>query len=181
MAPGGERTIPPHAPLAAVTEEGPRSGAGVGLLTAALLSFVGALTLANAPYLFFGYGLSAFAVFAIALACRPGSRIGFVVGLVVGVAVYLTAQSVSLFVGAGAAVANAATTIAAIRRAFLRTSLVVRAGRPGGRPPRRGGVGRAGGALGALLRPGGAGLVKASRSAGGMWMPSWSPPPRPSC
>ena len=104
MAPGGERTIPPHAPLAAVTEEGPRSGAGVGLLTAALLSFVGALTLANAPYLFFGYGLSAFAVFAIALACRPGSRIGFVVGLVLGVAVDLNAQSVFLFVGVGAVV-----------------------------------------------------------------------------
>ena len=87
-----------------MTEEGKRGGATVGLVTAALLAFVGALTLANAPYLFFGYGLSAFAVFAVALTCRPGSRLGFVIGLVLGVAVDLNAQSVFLFVGVGAVV-----------------------------------------------------------------------------
>ena len=87
-----------------MTGEGPRGGVVVGLVTAGLLAFVGALTLANAPTLFFGYGLSAFAVFAVALTCRPGSRIGFVVGLVLGVAVDLNAQSVFLFVGVGAVV-----------------------------------------------------------------------------
>ena len=78
--------------------------AAVGLALAAGLSFLGAITLANAPYLFFGYGLSAFAVFAVGLTCRPGSRIGFVVGFVVGVAADANAQSVFLFVGAGAVV-----------------------------------------------------------------------------
>jgi len=87
-----------------VTEEGSRSGAAVGAAVAALLAFVGAVTLGNAPYLFFGYGLSAFAVFAVGLTCRPGSRIGFVLGLVLGVAVALAAQSVFLFVGVGAIV-----------------------------------------------------------------------------
>lgn len=87
-----------------MAEEGTRSSALVGFALAALLSFVGALTLGNAPYLFFGYGLSAFAVFAIALTCQPGSRIGFVVGLVLGVAVDLNSQSVFLFVGIGAVV-----------------------------------------------------------------------------
>ncbi len=76
----------------------------MGFVLAALLAFVGGVTLGNAPYLFFGYGLSAFAVFAVALTCRPGSRIGFVAGLVAGVAVALVAQSVFLFVGLGAVV-----------------------------------------------------------------------------
>ncbi len=85
-------------------EEGPRGGRAVGFALAALVSFVGALTLGNAPYLFFGYGLSMFAVFAVALTCSPGSRIGFVVGLVLGVALDLTAQSLFLYVGIGAVV-----------------------------------------------------------------------------
>lgn len=55
-----------------MTEEGTRSGAALGFVFAAVLAFVGALTFGNAPYLFFGYGLSAFAVFAVALTCRPG-------------------------------------------------------------------------------------------------------------
>ncbi len=84
--------------------EGPPRTPIVGFVLAALLAFVGALTLANAPYLFFGYGLSAFAVFAVGLTCRPGSRIGFVVGIVLGIAVDLNAQSIFLFVGVGAAV-----------------------------------------------------------------------------
>ncbi len=87
-----------------MAEEGTRGSALVGLVSAALLSFVGALTFGNAPYLFFGYGISAFAVFAVALTCQPGSRIGFVVGLGVGIAVDLIAQSVFLFVGVGAVV-----------------------------------------------------------------------------
>ncbi len=87
-----------------MTSEGARARPVVGLVTAALLTFVGALTLGNAPYLFFGYGLSAFAVFAVALTCRPGSRVGFVVGLILGIAVDLNAQSVFLFVGIGAVV-----------------------------------------------------------------------------
>jgi hypothetical protein len=87
-----------------VTEAGKRSSALAGFAAAALLAFVGALTFGNAPYLFFGYGLSAFAVFAVALTCRPGSRLGFVVGLVIGIAVDLNAQSVFLFVGVGAVV-----------------------------------------------------------------------------
>ncbi len=87
-----------------MNEEGQHRGAAVGLVLAALLSFVGAVTLANAPYLFLGYGLSAFAVFAVGLTCQPGSRIGFVVGFVLGVAVDLAAQSVFLFVGVGALV-----------------------------------------------------------------------------
>ena len=99
-----ERAIRRHVSPAAVAEEGTRSSALVGFVLAALVSFVGALTLGNAPYLFFGYGLSAFAVFAVALTCRPGSRIGFVVGLVIGIAVDLNAQSVFLFVGVGAIV-----------------------------------------------------------------------------
>lgn len=84
--------------------EADHGSAAVGLASAALLSFLGAITLGNAPYLFFGYGLSAFAVFAVALTCRPGSQIGFVLGLVVGVAVDLVAQSLFLFVGIGAVV-----------------------------------------------------------------------------
>lgn len=87
-----------------MTEEGTRGSALLGFTLAALLSFLGALTLGNAPYLFFGYGLSAFAVFGIALTCRPGSRIGFVVGLALGIAFDLNAQSVFLFVGVGAVV-----------------------------------------------------------------------------
>ncbi len=87
-----------------MNEEGPRRGRAVGFVLAALLSFVGALALANAPYLFFGYGLSMFAVFAIALTCSPGSRIGFVVGLLLGVAVDLAAQSLFVYVGIGAIV-----------------------------------------------------------------------------
>ena len=87
-----------------MAEEGARRSAFVGFLLAALLSFVGALTFGNAPYLFFGYGLSAFAVFAVALTCRPGSRLGFVVGLVLGIGADLNAQSVFLFVGVGAIV-----------------------------------------------------------------------------
>ncbi len=75
-----------------------------GLVLAGILSFLGAITLGNAPYLFLGYGLSAFAVFAVALTCRPGSRIGFVLGLVVGVAVDLVSQSVFVYVGVGAIV-----------------------------------------------------------------------------
>lgn len=85
-------------------EEGNHGSPAVGFGLAALLSFVGAITLGNAPYLFFGYGLSSFALFAIALTCRPGSRIGYVVGLVLGVAVDLNAQSVFPFVGVGAIV-----------------------------------------------------------------------------
>ncbi len=87
-----------------MTEEGPRTGPAVGFVLAALLAFVGGITLGNAPYLFFGYGLSAFAIFAVGLTCQPGSRIGFVVGLVLGAAVALIAQSVFLFVGIGAVV-----------------------------------------------------------------------------
>lgn len=85
-------------------QEGNHGSRAVGLILAALLSFLGAITLGNAPYLFFGYGLSTFAVFAVALTCRPGSRIGFVVGLVLGVAVDLSSQSLFLFVGVGAIV-----------------------------------------------------------------------------
>ena len=87
-----------------MTQEVPRESPAVGLVLAALLSLVGALALANAPYLFFGYGLSAFAVFAVGLTRRPGSRVGFVVGLVLGIALDLNAQSVFLFVGVGAVV-----------------------------------------------------------------------------
>ncbi len=87
-----------------VSGEASRGSAATGALLAALLSFVGAITLGNAPYLFFGYGLSAFAVFAVGLTCRPGSRVGFVVGLVLGIGVDLTSQSVFLFVGLGAIV-----------------------------------------------------------------------------
>lgn len=86
-----------------MTEEGPRSWA-TALAFAAVLSFVGALTFGNAPYLFFGYGLSAFALFAVGLTCRPGSRIGFVLGLALGIAVDLNGQSLFLFVGVGAIV-----------------------------------------------------------------------------
>lgn len=100
----GERPIPSYDLAATVTQEGPRRNVAVGLVFAGLLSFVGALTLGNAPYPFFGYGLSAFAIFAIGLTCRPGSRMGFAVGLVLGVGVDLTAQSVFLFVGIGAIV-----------------------------------------------------------------------------
>ncbi len=85
-------------------EEGNHGSPATGVLLGALLSFVGAVTLGNAPYLFLGYGLSAFAVFTIALTCRPGSRIGFVIGLVLGVALDLSSQSVFLFVGVGAVV-----------------------------------------------------------------------------
>ncbi len=87
-----------------MSEEGPRSGWAFGLVSAALLAFVGGVTLGNAPYLFFGYGLSAFALFVVALTCQPGSRLGYVVGLVLGIAVALTSQSVFLFVGVGAIV-----------------------------------------------------------------------------
>ncbi len=87
-----------------MAREGTRGEALGGFALAALISFAGAATLGNAPYLFFGYGLSAFALFTVALTCRPGSRIGFVVGLVAGIAVDLTAQSVFLFVGIGAVV-----------------------------------------------------------------------------
>lgn len=87
-----------------MSEEASRGSAAVGAALAALLSFVGAITLGNAPYLFFGYGLSAFAVLALGLTCRPGTRLGFVVGFVLGIAVDLNAQSVFLFVGVGAIV-----------------------------------------------------------------------------
>ncbi len=87
-----------------MSEEAHRGGAAVGFVLATVLAFLGAITLANAPTLFFGYGLSAFAVFAVGLTCRPGSRIGFAVGLLAGVAMDLTAQSVFLFVGVGAVV-----------------------------------------------------------------------------
>ena len=87
-----------------MAQEGTRGSALGGFVLAALLSLVGGLTLGNAPYLFFGYGLSAFAVFAVALTCRPGCRIGFVVGLVAGVGIDLIAQSLFLFVGIGAVV-----------------------------------------------------------------------------
>ncbi len=99
-----ERPIPSNASPPTVTSEGAPARPVFGLVTAALLAFVGALTLGNAPYLFFGYGLSAFAVFAVALTCRPGSRVGFIVGLILGIAVDLNAQSVFLFVGIGAVV-----------------------------------------------------------------------------
>ena len=76
-----------------MAQEGTRGSALGGFVLAALLSLVGGLTLGNAPYLFFGYGLSAFAVFAVALTCRPGCRIGFVDGLLGGVRIDLKPQS----------------------------------------------------------------------------------------
>ena len=48
-----------------MTGEGTRREAVTGFILAAGLSFLGGLTLGNAPTVFFGYGLSVFAVFAI--------------------------------------------------------------------------------------------------------------------
>ncbi len=86
---------------ATVEPEGRSRGALPGFALAASLSFLGGLTFGNAPTVFFGYGLSAFAMFAVALTCRPGSRVGFVVGLVLGVAVALNAQSLFTYAGVG--------------------------------------------------------------------------------
>lgn len=76
-----------------VSGEASRGTPAKGFASAALLALLGALTFGNAPYLFFGYGLSMFAVFAVALTCRPGSRMGLVLGFAVGAALDLVSQT----------------------------------------------------------------------------------------
>lgn len=98
---------------------GPAASRGriaVRLVLGALLAFLGAITVGNAPYPFLGYGLSAFAMFALGLTLPPKEAVAaFVVGAVAGVIVDLQAASVFLFVGAGAALVRTIQIVLLVR------------------------------------------------------------------
>ena len=86
------------------------------LVLGALLAFLGAITVGNAPYPFLGYGLSAFAVFTLGLTYPPKEAVAaFVIGTVAGAAVDLRSASVFLFVGAGAAVVRTIQIVLLVR------------------------------------------------------------------
>ena len=86
------------------------------LVLGALLAFLGAITIGNAPYVFLGYGLSAFAVFALGLTFPPEEAVaGFVIGAVAGAVVDLQAGSVFLFVGAGAVIVRTIQVVLLVR------------------------------------------------------------------
>ncbi len=95
---------------------GNRGPTALRLFLGALLAFIGSLTFGNAPYPFFGYGLSAFALFAIGLTYPPRQALlSFVTGTVVGTAVILQAQSLFAFVAIGVAIVRILQLVLLVR------------------------------------------------------------------
>ena len=75
----------------------------MGTVLGAALTFLGALTLGNAPYPALGYGLLSFPLFLLPYVLpRREAVIAFFTGAILGVAVDLRAESVFAFVGVGA-------------------------------------------------------------------------------
>ncbi len=77
----------------------------LGIAAGSALAFVAMLTLGNAPTVFFGYGLSAFAVLVLAYALpRNEAFTALLVGTLLGAALLIRTQSLFTFVAVGAVV-----------------------------------------------------------------------------
>lgn len=75
----------------------------VGAVLGGLLTFLGTLTVGNAPYPVLGYGFLSLPLFLLPYGLpRREAAVSFVAGLVLGVAVDLRAESLFAFVGIGA-------------------------------------------------------------------------------